>query len=409
MIKVILFIKKTKVKLSGECPLYAKIILDNKILVISTGKYITLERWESSNRLRNVLKTEKEKVLKQSLDLFLLKIERAYIDLSKMQNDVHLEELKSIITRNKKTDAVYLLSIFDKHNEDFKKRVNAEERSAASLQKYMRSRDLIKKFLQIKYNLVDIEVKKVNSAFIYNLESFLKYESEYKGVFGIKNNSVVKYFKNFKTVCNYGIKMELLEKNPFNNYNGKLKISEAIFLTQEELNTMENSSFKIERLERVKDIFLFSCYTGYAPVDACKLTIKNIIKDNDGNKWIKTNRTKTGIKANVPLLAQSQLIIDKYFEKQEGLLPTLSNQKMNAYLKEIADICQISKHLTWYVARHTFATTVTLGNGIKIENVSAMMGHSNIKQTQHYAKVLDANIMEDMLNLRKKFNSKELE
>ena len=409
MIKVIFFIKKTNVKLSGECPLYAKIILDNKILVISTGKYITLERWESSNRLRNVLKTEKEKVLKQSLDLFLLKIERAYIDLSKMQNDVHLEELKSIITRNKKTDAVYLLSIFDKHNEDFKKRVNAEERSAASLQKYMRSRDLIKKFLQIKYNLVDIEVKKVNGAFIYNLESFLKYESEYKGVFGIKNNSVVKYFKNFKTVCNYGIKMELLEKNPFNNYNGKLKISEAIFLTQEELNTMENSSFKIERLERVKDIFLFSCYTGYAPVDACKLTIKNIIKDNDGNKWIKTNRTKTGIKANVPLLAQSQLIIDKYFEKQEGLLPTLSNQKMNAYLKEIADICQISKHLTWYVARHTFATTVTLGNGIKIENVSAMMGHSNIKQTQHYAKVLDANIMEDMLNLRKKFNSKELE
>lgn len=400
MIKIVFFIRTSKVKLSGESPLYAKVILENQSISISTGKNISSDRWKATKRLQGNSKTEKEKVLKQSLDLFFLKVERAYNELSRMDIDVNLEELKDIVTGNKKDNTVYLLSIFDKHNEDFKKRVTAGERSAASLQKYMRSKDLIKAFLKKKYNLADIDVKKVNGAFIYNLESFLKYESEYKGTIGIKNNSVVKYFKNFKTVCNYGIKIELLDKNPFNNYDGKLKITEAVFLTQDELNAIENTVFKIERLERVKDIFLFSCYTGYAPVDACKLTSDNLIKDSEGNVWIKTKRTKTGIKANVPLLSQSQKIINKYDGNQKGLLPSLSNQKMNAYLKEIADLCGINKHLTWYVSRHTFATTVTLGNGIKMENVSAMMGHSSIKQTQHYAKVLDANVMQDMLKLR---------
>lgn len=403
MIKVHFFIRTSKVKLTGESPIYAKVILNNKSISFSTGKSISLERWRVTKKLQISLKTEKEKVIKQSLDLLLLKVERTYIDLSRIDNDINIEDLKNIILGNRKSDIIYLISIFDKHNEDFRKKVYAGERSVASLQKYMRSKELIKIFLKKKYNLNDIDVKKVNNVFIYNLETFLKYESEYKGIVGIKNNSVVKYFKNFKTVCNYGIKLELLEKNPFNNYNGKIIINEAIFLTQEELNTIENTIFKIERLERVKDIFLFSCYTGYAPIDACKLTLENLIKDNEGNLWIKTNRTKTGIKANVPLLLQSQKIIEKYKGKQLGLLPCLSNQKMNAYLKEIADICQINKHLTWYVSRHTFATTVTLGNGVKIENVSAMMGHSNIKQTQHYAKVLDVSIMEDMLKLKNKF------
>lgn len=405
MIKVIFFIKSTKVKLTGESPIYARVKLGHETLSISTGKYIALERWESSNKLRNPLRTEKEKILKQSLDLFHLKVEKTYNEFIKVSPDVSLIDIKNIITGNYKETTVYLLPIFDKHNADFKLKVSGNERSSASLQKYMRSKDLIKAFLKKKYNLNDIDVKKVNSAFIYNLESFLKYESEFKGVVGIKNNSVVKYFKNFKTICNYGLKMELLEKNPFNTYDGKLNIKEAVFLTQDELNKIENAKLDFERLERVRDIFIFSCYTGYAPVDACKLTSENLIKDSADNVWIKTFRTKTGIKANVPVLPSSLKIIEKYHGKQVGILPKLSNQKMNAYLKEIADVCGINKHLTWYVSRHTFATTVTLGNGMKIENVSSMMGHSNIKQTQHYAKVLDANVMEDMLKLKDKLNS----
>ncbi|MBR9847303.1 MAG: tyrosine-type recombinase/integrase, partial [Algicola sp.] len=199
------------------------------------------------------------------------------------------------------------------------------------------------------------------------------------------------------------IKLELIDKNPFSKYDGKLKVKEAVYLTQDELNRIEKKSFRAERLERVKDIFLFSCYTGYAPVDAQRLTAENLIKNNDGELWIKANRAKTGTRANVPVLPTVKRIIEKYDGKQKGLIPKLSNQKMNAYLKEIADVCGINKYLTYYVSRHTFATTVTLGNGISLENVSAMMGHSSIKQTQHYAKVLDASVMEDMKKLFDKY------
>lgn len=153
----------------------------------------------------------------------------------------------------------------------------------------------------------------------------------------------------------------------------------------------------------MRDIFLFSCYTGYAPVDALNLTSSNIFQDNNNELWILTNRTKTEIRANVPLLPPAIKIINKYKNKQIGLIPKISNQKMNAYLKEIADLCEINKNLTWYVSRHTFATTVTLANGVRIENVSSMLGHTNIKQTQHYAKVLDENVMTDMSKLKQKY------
>jgi site-specific recombinase XerD len=403
MIKVLFFIKNSKVKLTGESPIYAKLTLENVTTVVSTGKNISLERWENTNKLRVNLRFEKEKVLKQSLELFQLKIEQIYFTLLKSNPDFSLNDVKNVLKGNDLGSKTFLLEIFKKHNEDFSRKVMINEKSKASLQKYNRSKELIAAFLRKKYGKDDIEIEKVNNAFIYNLESYLKYESQYKGILGIKNNSVVKYFKNFKTVCNYGIKMELIDKNPFANYDGKLKVTEAVFLSQEELNKIENLQLTNTRLDRVRDIFLFSCYTGYAPVDACKLTKDNIILDNDGNPWIKTERTKTKIKANVPLLPITQKIIDKYDGCQYTLLPKLSNQKMNAYLKEIADLCDLKKNLTWYASRHTFATTVTLGNGLKIENVSAMMGHSSIKQTQHYAKVLDSSVMNDMQKLMSKY------
>lgn len=403
MLKINFFIKSGKTNLNGLTPIFVKIILNNDYTTMASGKSISTERWIATNKLRNTLKVSAEKVLKQYLDLLESRIQNIYLQEIRLNPEFNLEMLKDILKGNQKDNAVYLLKIFDKHNEDFKRKVVTKERSAASLQKYMRSRDLIEAFLKKEFGVNDIDVAKVNSSFIYNLESYLKYDSEYKGKIGIKNNSVVKYFKNFKTVCNYGIKLDLIEKNPFNKYDGKLNIKDATFLTQAELDTLENTEFSIERLERVKDIFLFSCYTGYAPVDACNLTLENLIEDAEGNQWIKTDRQKTGTRANVPLLDPCKKIIEKYAGKSDRLIPKLSNQKMNSYLKEIADHCKIKKHLTWYVARHTFATTVTLGNGIKIENVSAMMGHSSIKQTQHYAKVLDANVMEDMKKLMHKY------
>jgi site-specific recombinase XerD len=407
MVKTMIYIKKDKVKNSGECPIYIKILFKQQSITISTGKYISEERWIETDNLRRKLRVEREKVLKEYLDLYVLKIEKIYNQIVKYEEDIRISEFKLMIIGKHKDDVIpTLLELIDKHNDYFAKLVAVGERSKASLQKYMRVKDLIQTFNSKKNGFKDIQIDKVNSRYIYNLESFLKFESEYKGKLGIKNNSTVKYFKNLKTICNYAVKMELIERNPFNLYGGKIKEVEACFLTEEELERIENKDFKIDRLERVKDMFLFSCYTGYAPVDALKLTRKNIIQDANKNLWIKTNRQKTDSRSNVPLLPQAIRIINKYQFESESLLPKISNQKMNAYLKEIAEIVGLDKNLTWYVSRHTFATTVTLGNGIKIENVSAMLGHKTIRQTQHYAKILDSSVSEDMQKLMEKFRDK---
>jgi site-specific recombinase XerD len=406
MLKVIFYLKSGKFNKNGESPIFARITCNQKSITMAIRKSILKERWQLTNNLRNILKLEKEKVLKQALDVFHLNIEKKFNELAKMDSNVSLTLLKNEFNGKTKikTKVVNILEILEKHNKYFQKKVDADERSKASLQKYERSKELLATFMKKQYSIKDLSSNEISSAFIYNLESFLKYDSEFKGKTGIKNNSVVKYMRMYKTACKYSIRMGVIDKNPFDLYDGKLHVTDAIFLTQQELNLIENKKFSVKRLERVKDVFLFSCYTGYAPVDASNLTSNNIFQDNNDNFWIMTNRTKTAIKANVPVLPPVLVIIDKYKNLQIGLIPQISNQKMNAYLKEIADVCGIDKHLTWYVARHTFATTVTLGNGVRIENVSAMMGHTNIKQTQHYAKVLDVNVMEDMSKLKIRYS-----
>lgn len=405
MLKVIFYLKAGKFNKSGESPIYARISYKKQSITMASGKSILKERWQFTDNLRSVLKLEKEKVIKNALDLFLIGMEKKFNELLKIDQDFSLQLLKDEFKGETvvKEDCVSLIEIMNKHNEFFKKKVNAGERSKASYQKYERAKDLLITFMTKQYGIQDIPLFEVNSAYVYNLESFLKYDSRFKGITGIKNNSVVKYMRMYKTACKYSIRMGIIEKDPFNLYDGKLHVTDAVFLTQEELNLIENKKFSVQRLEKVKDVFLFSCYTGYAPVDAANLTSNNISSDGKDNLWIMTNRAKTTIRANVPILPPTLAIINKYRNMQIGLIPKLSNQKMNAYLKEIADLCGIDKHLTWYVARHTFATTVTLGNGVRIENVSAMMGHTNIKQTQHYAKVLDINIMEDMSKLKQKY------
>ncbi|RUT68530.1 site-specific integrase [Flavobacterium cupreum] len=407
MLKVIFYLKAGKFNKSGESPIYARISFKKQSITMAAGKSILKERWQFTDNLRSVLKLEKEKVIKSALDLFLLGMEKKFNELYKIDQDFSLQLLKDEFkgeTTVVKEDCVSIIEIMNRHNDFFKKKVDAAERSKASYQKYERAKDLLIIFMEKRYGIQDISLQEVNSAYVYNLESFLKYDSRFKGKTGIKNNSVVKYMRMYKTACKYSIRMGIIDKDPFNLYDGKLHVTDALFLTQEELNLIENKKFSIQRLEKVKDVFLFSCYTGYAPVDAANLTSNNISTDAMDNLWIMTNRAKTTIRANVPILPPTLAIINKYKNMQIGLIPKLSNQKMNAYLKEIADLCGIEKHLTWYVARHTFATTVTLGNGVRIENVSAMMGHTNIKQTQHYAKVLDINIMEDMSKLKQKYS-----
>ena len=404
MIKIIYFLRQAKTKTNGEAPIYVKVEMNTGSFTLSTGKSVLNELWEQTKHLRINVRNSKDKVTKEALEVLNNKILIEYAKLEREQIQVSPREFKAILQGKNLKTAPTILEIIDFHNEYFTKLVEVKERSKASLQKYNRVRSIVAEFNKKYYGSQDYQVDKIGTAYLYNLENFMKFEVEYKDNKGIKNNSIVKYFKNLKTICNHAIRFELIQKNPVNRYSGKIKTVEAVFLTSDELDSITSHTFKIERLEKVKDIFLFCCYTGYAPVDVMKLSRSNIIKDNNGKLWIKTHRQKTGIRANVPLLPQALQIANKYLLTQDTILPKISNQKMNAYLKEIADIIGIEKKLTWYVARHTFATTVTLGNGIKIENVSAMLGHTNIRQTQHYAKVLDVNVMEDMQKLITKYN-----
>ncbi len=396
--------RHAKKKVNGEIPIYVKVELETGNFTLSTGKTVQNEVWEQTHHLRVQVRNAKDKVTKEALEILSNKIQINFSKLEREQLKVTPEELKAILQGKSLQTASTILKIIDFHNEYFEKLVKINERAPASLQKYKRVGDIVRDFNKKYYGKADYEVEKIGTAYLYNLENFMKFEAVYNGVKGIKNNSIVKYFKNLKTICNHAIRFELIQKNPINKYSGKIKTVEAVFLTAEELESIEAHAFKIERLERVKDIFLFCCYSGYAPVDVMKLKRANLIKDGNGQLWIKTNRQKTGTRANVPLLPQALKIANKYLLTQDTLLPKISNQKMNAYLKEIADIVGLDKKLTWYVARHTFATTVTLGNGIKIENVSAMLGHTTIRQTQHYAKVLDASVMQDMQKLIIKYN-----
>jgi site-specific recombinase XerD len=405
MIKQNFYLKSDKVNHLEEHPIYLKLSYQGKSTTIRTGKWITKERWRFTNKLRKTLKMDKERNCKIALDRILEGIENVYYELLKTSENLNVIDIKNKYTgKSKKAKELDIIELFSIHNKYFEKMVTESERSKASLQKYERAKDLVSNFIKHKYGKHSFPYININNDFIYSLESYMKYESVYKEKKGISNNSVFKYFKSFKTMCNYAIKMEFISKNPFQNYDGKLIIKDAVFLTQEELSKIENKEISNKRLNKVRDIFLFSTYTSYAPVDAEKLTTDNLIKENDGTLWIKTNRTKTRTKSNVPILPPVERIINRYEGLNDNkLLPRMSNQKVNAYLKEIADLCGINKKLTHYVARHTFATTVTLGNGVSIENVSSMMGHTRLTTTQHYAKVLDKNVKNDMNKLRNKF------
>jgi site-specific recombinase XerD len=404
MLKTNFYIKADKAKANGECPIYAKVNFNKKTITLSTGRSITPNRWKFTDNLRRCVQLRNEKAIKEYLEIFRIKIEKIYYDIQKKELDLTIEEFKAIILGKSPVNKIpHIVELIVIHNTHFSKLVSINERSSASLQKYERVKDIVIEFNKKHYNAPDLPVSKINGSYVFNLEAYMKFESNHNGKGGIKNNTVVKYFNNLKTILNYGIKMDLIDKNPFNKYDGKISVTDATFLTTEELHRIEQKTFSIDRLEKVKDIFLFSCYTGYAPVDACKLTADNVIIDSENIPWIKTNRQKTGTRANVPILTPVLKIIEKYKYIETSLIPSISNQKMNAYLKEIADLVGLNKNLTWYVARHTFATTVTLGNGIKIENVSSMMGHTTIRQTQHYAKVLDVNVSNDMKKLNNKY------
>lgn len=259
-------------------------------------------------------------------------------------------------------------------------------------------------YIKHEYGQTDISLSRLDYKFIKRFDQYLTITK------GIGRNTATRYLKLVKTIVNYAVKNEWLERNPLNGYKLKSEQVKRVFLDKDELHTLESKEISIERLAKVRDIFVFCCYTGLSYADVKKLTIHNIELGFNGKRWICVDRTKSKVESKIPLLDQAKHIIEKYKEdidcKVKGtLLPVISNTKLNAYLKELADICGIQKKLTFHKARHTFATTVTLANGISIESVSSMLGHKSLRTTQIYAKVVDRKVSNDMAELQEKLNN----
>jgi len=400
---ILFYLKSAKASKKGLYPIYQRITINGIRIELSTSKFVDKAKWnKEAGRIKG--NSEEARLINSYLDI--LKNKAYETEKWMVNND---QEINAQTFKNKllgiEENQRKLLIIFEDHNKRMKELIG-KEFSNNTFKKYETTLSHTREFLKNQYKINDISIKKVDIAFINDFDFYLRNTKN------CNNNSTIKYIRNFGKIVKQCYVNGWLDKDPFLNYKGKVKEVERTYLTELEIEVILNKNFKVNRLELVRDIFLFSCFTGLAYIDVHNLTKSNIIVGIDGEKWISTHRQKTESASKIPILPVTQMIIDKYenhpqCNNEDKLLPILSNQKMNAYLKEIAAICEIEKELTFHIARHTFATTVTLTNGVPIESVSKMLGHKNLRTTQHYAKVLDRKVSEDMKLLKDKFMFKE--
>jgi site-specific recombinase XerD len=398
---LLFYIRKPKKYVNGPIPVWVRITVNGKRAETPSGRECEPAQWNSSaGRLKGT--KEDVKSFNAYLDNLQSKVYEAHRQLTEADALVTAETIRNKFM-GKTEKPRLLLEIFTEHNKKMAALLG-KEYTKGTLCRYETSLKHTRNFLRWKYNLFDIDIKKVDHAFINEYEFYLRSERK------CANNSAVKYIKNFGKIIRICIANRWLIYNPFLNYKNKIKTVDRVYLTTEELQDIATKDMATDRLTQVRDIFLFCCFTGLAYADVKKLRRWEIVTGVDGEKWLSINRLKTNVPSRIPLLPTAMALIHRYAdhphcENSGRVLPVLSNQKMNSYLKEIAGVCGINKPITFHIARHTFATTVTLLNGVPIESVSKMLGHTNIQTTQHYAKILDIKVGEDMAKLRQRFRA----
>jgi integrase len=352
-LSILFYIKRTKVDKTGKSNIYFRVTIDGNRAEASILRKVKLSIWNTSGGLVNGTSPEAYTL-------------NSYI--AQVRNDIytHFQRLTGkgeMVTAVQLRDAylgkgsiqMMVLKIFQDHNDQVNKLVGLDF-AAGTAERYRTTKMHVENYIKKEFNISDIPVQEVNHKFISGLEYYLKTERK------CGHNSTIKYITNFKKIIRIAFANEWIKKDPFLNWKGTLKIVDREFLSKEEIQLMMEKDLDNVRLDLVKDIFIFCCYTGLAYADVKKLSENDVVIGIDGNRWIKTNRTKTKVRSSIPILPTAEAIIEKYVEQPDvnikRLLPVLSNQKMNAYLKEIADVCGIHKNLTFHLARHTFATTV---------------------------------------------------
>ena len=386
---------------SPEALIYARISFNKRRAEIYLNRSINPKTWDAN---RQCVSGSKDLVASMNpyLDEVRYKLTECYHQLKRQNRPVSAEAIKRLyIGEDKPLNT--LMNLFTYHAETAKELLRPGTfKNYGSTEKYIRI------FLKEKYRTDDILLCELNYQFISHFELFLRTTVPLEVSNPLSNNGIMKHMERLRKIVTLGYKMDWIPKDPFLQYKLRFQRFEREFLLESEIRLLHQVELKSDKLRKCRDLFLFSCYTGLAYIDLVSLSRDNILRGIDGEFWIKTSRRKTDTKVSVPLLPQAIEILEKYrgradVEISGGVLPVISNQKINVYLKEIAEICEIRKTMTFHLARHTFATTVTLNNGIPLETVSKMLGHSKLSTTQIYVHVLERKISDDMKQLRGKF------
>lgn len=379
-------------------PIYCRITANSARAEFSIKKYVEERLWDNGKVKGN---SEEARTINSYIKQIEAKIFEHYREMLAKNKLINPEALKNAYLGLSEKEHS-LMTLIEYHNTEFKEIIEW-----GTMKNYMTTQKYVQMFLKQKLRTSDIYLSELNYKFIFDFEMFIKSHQPLDHHKPCGQNTVMKHIERLRKMINIAIRNEWLQRDPFAKFKPTFTKSERGFLTTEELSTIENKEFSIVRLKQVKDLFVFSCYTGLAYIDVMNLTPNNLSKGMDGNFWLNTSRQKTDNSVRVPLLPQALEIIEKYKGHPKALadgtlFPGISNQKLNTYLKEIADVCGIEKNLTFHLARHTFATTVTLTNGVPMETVSKLLGHSSIRTTQIYAKVVEKKVSEDMELLKSK-------
>lgn len=395
-IKILFVLDKSKSNSKGLAPLKCRITYMGERKPFATGLFINPQNWDNKQQKVKPPNSENETINTQ-LSLIKNKINQAFLFLQVNEEEFDVEDVFLQYKGNPPKKNKTILQLFKEHNDRIEKLIG-KEYSIATLWKFKQAKELVKDFIKFHFNKADYHFKDLDLKFIQDYEFYLKTEKS------LAIATTNKMIQRFRKIVKVAISEDIIHKDPFTNYKVKHIKKEITYLTKEELAKLEEYQFKAEKLQMVTDMFVFCCYTGLAYSEMVSLEKSHIIKGFDGNEWINMIRGKTQHLLTIPLLTRSKRIIEKYdYVDEKRVLPQLSNQKFNAYLKEIADIVGIDKRLTHHLARRTFATTVLLFNDVPMEIVSELLGHSKITITQqHYAKVVNKKVSEQMNKLDEK-------
>ncbi len=396
--KILFYLKRDKAKSDGSIPIFGRITIDGQASRFNTKYSIQPEYWDTKSSTV-IGKTKEALEINSVLEAIKTSVYNVYHELLTRENNVNAERVKNIFL-GLEIKHQTVLELFQRHNDDIEKLVGITK-SRETHQKYEVARKRMADFIKEYYNVSDISLKEVNHMFLHNFEIYLITTCK------CKENTTAKFLQRFRTIILMAKNNGWIHIDPFANYKIRFKKTDRGYLTQDEINIIMRKKFASERLERVRDIFIFSCFTGLAYIDVKNLRQSNIRTSFDDGLWIMGKREKTGVNFNVPLLEVAKEIVEKYSGQlpDDKVLPVMSNQKMNEYLKEIGEVCGIGKDLTFHLARHTFAT-LTLTKGVSIESVSKMLGHTNIKTTQIYARITDVKVSNDMASFAEKLEEK---